>query len=461
MKRKLSGYLTIFLSLSLTMLLGVFFFLINAAFINYSKMKLECATDIGMNAVLGEFHRELLEQYDLLFIDLSYGSGSAEIASLEKHLAHFIERNVRPAEHSVSAWNELELRNVRITATLMAHHYEARVFRRQACAYISENARASMVEGLFSQAGQAEELDSQDNMSSWAETMGDISTILASLTEEKRQEAIAVDPLADTDDLAVTIDNPADGSYEAAGEMFDEGDAQGGAVNLADYYSHRSTGQNQPSSSYDSSLANEAATAVLFNDYLFEKMGCYTNLKEGSRLKYQLEYILMGADSDEKNLKKIKKRLVLWRFADNVRLYFSNAAKRAEAEAIATAACTLLLSPELIPIVANSILVAWAYDESKDDVEKLLEGGKIPLIKPSLDSYEGGLSYSEYLGLMLFLQNEDKKLARAMDIIEMDIRLTPGNQYFRIDWCIESFRALVDFRDQYENYAIDRRYGYY
>jgi hypothetical protein len=464
MKQKLSGYLTIFLSLSLTMLLGVFFFLINAAFVNYSKMKLECATDIGMNAVLGEFHRELLERYDLLFIDLSYGSDSAGIASLENHLAHFIERNVRPAEYSVSSWNELELRNVRVTATLMAHHYDGRIFRRQACAYISENSRATMAADLLSLVGQAEALESQDPMSQWSDTMGEISTMLAAMTNEKRQEALARNPQADTDKISVSIDNPADESYDAARQMLDEwesSDSTSGSINLADYYSHRADGQNQPPGNYESSLMNEVATDVLFQDYLFEKMGYYDHLKEGSRLNYQLEYILMGADSDEKNLKKVKRRLFLWRLADNTRLYFADATKRAEATAIAAIAAALLLNPQLTPVIANSILFAWAYGESNDDVEKLLAGEKVPLVKVSLTSTVGGLSYGDYLGIMLLMQNENKKLARAMDVIEMDIRLTPGNRNFRIDWCVESFRATVDFRDRYENYAIDRRYGYY
>jgi hypothetical protein len=48
-----------------------------------------------------------------------------------------------------------------------------------------------------------------------------------------------------------------------------------------------------------------------------------------------------------------------------------------------------------------------------------------------------------------------------MDIMEMDIRQTPGNGNFRIDWCVESLRVTAGFYDQYENYTIDRRYGYY
>jgi hypothetical protein len=318
-----------------------------------------------------------------------------------------------------------------------------------------------MASDLLSLVTQAEALDSQDTMASWTDTMGEISTRLASLTEVQRQEALARDPHADIDGIEMTLDNPASASYEAAQQMLAEwgSSSTSGRVNLAEYYSHRSAGQSQQAGSYDSSWVNNLATSVLFSNYLFEKMGYYGNLKEGSRLDYQIEYILIGEDTDEKNLKKIKNRIFLWRFADNVRLYFTDSAKKAEAHAIAVATCFLV--PELIESVTNGILFAWAYDESKDDLKKLLEGGKVPLIKRSLYSNEGGLEYYQYLGLMLFLQNEDKKLARTMDIMEMDIRLTPGNRNFRIDWCVESFRATVDFRDRYANYAIDRQYGYY
>ena len=72
------GYLTIFLALSITVLLSLILVLLEGARINAIRMKTETAGNIAVRSVLGEFHRELLKQYDLYFIDTSYGSGPME-----------------------------------------------------------------------------------------------------------------------------------------------------------------------------------------------------------------------------------------------------------------------------------------------------------------------------------------------------------------------------------------------
>ena len=80
------GYITVFLSLSLALLLSLVFTVIEGARISAIRMKFECVADIGMNSVLAEYHRELLKQYDLLFVDTSYGGGTASIGNTEAHL---------------------------------------------------------------------------------------------------------------------------------------------------------------------------------------------------------------------------------------------------------------------------------------------------------------------------------------------------------------------------------------
>ena len=79
------GYITVFLSLSLTLILSLVFTVIEGARISAIRMKFECVADIGMNSVLAEYHRELLEQYDLLFVDTAYGSSHPDIANTEAH----------------------------------------------------------------------------------------------------------------------------------------------------------------------------------------------------------------------------------------------------------------------------------------------------------------------------------------------------------------------------------------
>ena len=72
------GYITVFLTLSLTLILSLVFTVIEGARISAIRMKFECVADIGMNSVLAEYHRELLEQYELLFVDMSTLGNSIE-----------------------------------------------------------------------------------------------------------------------------------------------------------------------------------------------------------------------------------------------------------------------------------------------------------------------------------------------------------------------------------------------
>lgn len=88
------GYITVFLSLSLTLILSLVFTVIEGARISAIRMKFECVADIGMNSVLAEYHRELLKQYDLLFVDTSYGGSHPNIANTEAHLRRYAQKKL-------------------------------------------------------------------------------------------------------------------------------------------------------------------------------------------------------------------------------------------------------------------------------------------------------------------------------------------------------------------------------
>jgi len=465
MRYSVKGYLTIYLALSLAVLLSLFWGLIRGAFINYSKMKLEIAVDIGMNSVLGEFHRELLNQYDLLFVDMTYGSENSGTSKLQNHLIGFIEKNITAANNSVSAWNELSLQSVTIAETLMPHHYDGKILKRQACAYISENIQVETMKDVGSLLTSAKTLDAKDEMGSWYKAVESIASILSSLTDEKRQRALAENPDTDVSHINVTPDKPPDEDYKNSIKQinnFVTADKKGSSITLKNYYSHREKKEIIIyKNGYDTSVINNVASDILFRAYLFEKIGYYKNEKAGALLDYQIEYVIFGENSDTKNLEKAKRRIINWRLADNVRLYFTDAVKKQEAMAAALLLTTVLAHPELARPVADSILFSWAYSDSIKDAEKILDGGKVPLIKKAIGSAEEGLSYRQYLEIMLLFEKDSKITDRVMDIIEMDIRQTPHNQNFYIDRCLESFRATVVFDDRFSSYSIDRRYGYY
>ena len=62
---------------------------------------------------------------------------------------------------------------------------------------------------------------------------------------------------------------------------------------------------------------------------------------------------------------------------------------------------------------------------------------------------------------LLMLTGLDKVTLRAMDMVEADIRLTSGNQFFRLDGCVAKFHASVRIESGFGyEFDIIRHKGY-
>ena len=149
-----------------------------------------------------------------------------------------------------------------------------------------------------------------------------------------------------------------------------------------------------------------------------------------------------------------------------------------EAEALATILAVLVLMPELIEPLKWSIVFAWSFAEAISDLRTLYEGGRVPLIKTAETWHlslinlaffrdhlggggEEGLTYQDYLRMLLLLGDFADETWRMADIIEMQIRKTPGNGSFRLDWCLDIFQAQIDTRSRFGfDLKLVRTYGY-
>ena len=59
------------------------------------------------------------------------------------------------------------------------------------------------------------------------------------------------------------------------------------------------------------------------------------------------------------------------------------------------------------------------------------------------------------------MTNQLEKTKRMMDIMEMDIRQTEGNAGFKLDYCVDVFRAQLEVGTKYGyEVGIERIYGY-
>lgn len=475
------GYITVFLSLSLTLILSLVFTVIEGARISAIRMKFECVTDIGMNSVLAEYHRELLKQYDLLFVDTSYCGSHPDIANTEAHLRGYMQKNFQAGEgKSLFGGKEFLAMNMGIAEILeysIASDDGGAVLKRQVTDYMRDYPVGAVLDKISGNVGflQGAGLDSMDVGARRREYESQIEAI--GLPKKEVEEGKFEE---------VPLDNPADLANAARGSgvlnlvLEDASAVSAVKVNLGEYLSHRQGRMSGTGVCREAVEVGGEANELVFQTYLFEKCGYYGAEMEKSLLKYQIEYMLAGEDTDWQNLEQAAKKLLLWREAANVIYILSDSAKVAEAQAMAAALAAVTLMPALMEPVKYTILFAWAYVESLQDVKTLLSGGRVPLMKTAADWKTGinaiknikgslaedsggsGLNYKEYLQIMLFLQNAETRTERAMDIIEMDIRRTPGNARFRLDGCFDAYQArlLVNSRFGY-SYEMTRRYGFY
>lgn len=462
----MKGYLTVFLALSLSFMTGFILLLTGSAVRNAEKVRLECAVNTGLNAVLSEFHRELFERYDLIYVDASYLGRQPAIANVEDRLRYYIEENTsKSLESRNRPWGNWEVDEIAILSFETAAANMGASMRSQAICYAEDCNLSGDEREIFDQMDEIYGLDSADPMGSWIGIMEQIAGIELPMIQNEEGEW-----------EEVPLSNPADWVFGLVGSdvlYLAEVDAQytsPAKLDLGRYISHR---QKENVSGDGGEYRDEEE---LFLSYLYEKMGYFGHSKENTLLSCQLEFLAHGKDSDLGNMKSTAERLLKWRFADNVSRALSDGDLRSQALSAAGQLLAVILKAEFKQPVAESILYACAFLESISDVATIYGGGSIPLRKSghhmsvahvlngSLYQNRGdsGLNYGQYLAGMILLVDEKTLNLRAMDVMEMDIRYHDGNENFCMDWCVERLEAEVSGRGSGVNrYTLKRKYGYF
>ena len=472
------GYLTVFLSLTITIMMSLILALFQSARIGAIKLQAECAADIAMNSILAEYDRALFEQYDLLLVDCSYQTATPSIANVEEHLRYFTQgnydRSVIGRFSGVRSMTSLNCERTQIPAYSFATDGNAAVLRRQILAYMEGEpvmdalAEATANLGVLSANGY----DTHDVEAEAAENRERLDQMMQELPEQEDAEGNEDTPI---------LDNPADAVETQKGigvanlAVPNPASISTASVDLSQFCSHRDRNKG---TGLDDGESLSLMDRLLVRQYMLEKTGCYTKPREGSVLKYQLEYLIGGESGDFENLEHCARILLFWREAADFAYLISDQTKVGEVEVLATILALLALMPELEEPIKWSILFAWSFAEAISDLRTLYEGGKVPLIK-SADTWQlslanlaffrdhlggggdEGLTYQDYLRMLLLLGDFEEETWRMADIIEMQIRKTPGNGNFRLDWCLDIFQAEIDTRSRFGfDVQLVRTYGY-
>ena len=137
MRCKAEGYLSIFMSLTMTLVLSLCLVLIEGARQNTVRLEAECIVDIALNSVLAEYHREVLERYNLFYIDSSYGTKQPSYYNTEARIKYYLEQNLNLQEVSNVdfVYKDLlgmQLADVWLKEVALATDLDGRLFQRKA-----------------------------------------------------------------------------------------------------------------------------------------------------------------------------------------------------------------------------------------------------------------------------------------------------------------------------------------
>lgn len=440
----LRGEVTVFLALTLIIMISVLFTVIDGARSNASAYMTECVADMGLQSSLAEYSRGLLEQYDLFFVDAGYGTGESGYILLENHIKGYMQENFEIEGISLTGMIRdllgMSAGDVAVLKASGAADGKGQVVERAAVDYMLDIANMYDSSKLSSYEALSETLP--EDYKGSEEVFDEVNDELSEFGDENPAD---------------NVNKIRNSSSRILKKVTEGMEISGVGIDPKVYVSGR--GAKERDGFICGEKAPNAAEDLLFQKYLMMKCGNYTKNKEGSLLKYQMEYVLKGKDNDHDNLKSVVNSLVLMREASNFPYIMGDAKMGEQAELVALACSILLLDPELLDVIKTAILLAWSYAESLNDVRILLKGGKVPVAKNSDswqmglldalslnlhgDGSDSGLSYEEYLHILLAVLDKDKRNMRFMDIVEMDMRMIPGNEGFCMDNCLSAYTALM------------------
>ena len=210
------------------------------------------------------------------------------------------------------------------------------------------------------------------------------------------------------------------------------------------------------------SLTDKGALSLYMQKY-FNYYGKESVISD-TCLLYEAEYILGGQYSDKENLEYVINRLVLLRFALNSAYCFTDEELRSQAFSMAALLTGVTGTPELVEAVRYMILAAVNLIESVTDVEVLMDGNKVPLVKTKStwktaisgqsegisSSGNSGLEYKDYLLLLLLLKTDTNQQCLRMQNL-MQLNIQQEQPEFQIKKCYGGIRLRsgVIFRTRF------------
>lgn len=484
------GSITLFLALILSLLLSLVCTSIESVRMASARTQILNSMDIGLYSVFGQYDRKLLEEYDLFALDGSMGGGQLNLAKICDNLESYMKPVLKQNSQ------KLELHQSGLTGYRLLTDECGEVFYQQIVQYMQETLGSQGVQLLLNKMSDRErKTEEADLKAKQAETGGSIDRYDSEMnqaSQKSRQAAQEAENRQQQEGQISTQPAPtqpqADNPISIIKRIMKMGilelvlppgrEISTRTVSKDTMVSGRQLQQGMEMP--DGVTADSSYTSgVLFQQYLMNHLGNYTDPSKES-LAYQMEYVFGGRDNDIDNLKSVASKLLFIREGVNFACLMADNVKRTEAQALAAAIASGFLVPPAAVVIESALLLCWAFAESVLDVRELFAGGKIPLVKTSADwqislsnlsslmegldsmrkNNDHGLSYEDYLQVLILPVSKEKKVMRAMDMIEDAIR-KKGRANFYMDSFVVALEAFAEVKaNRKKEFQVIRQYCY-
>lgn len=460
MKKK--GSITVYLLLLLT----VFLLLVGAVFFSVryrgAKTIVKTAARQSVLDLFSRYEPTLFEEYDLLFLDAGFGTkdfqGGRLLGCMEKNAAGMWGQQTA----ATNLWGLTEAK-VALTGYTLATDQNGEAFYRQAVAAATQALPSDALQLAKTYAAQAKQQETAGR------TQGDVDKACREYQQavEKAQEGEVKEAGQEKQDSSDGTKKPEmtgekqENPIEAVKKMQKKGilslvmpkesTMSPGSVKKTTLLSQRKLKSGVGLAA--AAKPHSAADRVLFGHYLGSHLSCFCAPDENALLSWQMEYLIGQKNTDKVNLKKTVEALLVMREGANLMYLKSDARMMAKVHALAASVAASLAVPVSEKLISRVLCVCWAYGESLMDVKTLLAGGRVPVVKDSaswqltlsglskadsqtVKKQTKGLSYAEYLELLLQMQTEKQMIRRGMDMVELGMRGRTGKEEFSLDQCV-------------------------
>lgn len=173
-----------------------------------------------------------------------------------------------------------------------------------------------------------------------------------------------------------------------------------------------------------------APDAALQSWYIVHACSDLTHQRDDTLLGLETEYILFGKGSDRENEEEMKTALFKVRTAIDLARNLRSESKMA---AYTAAAAAFPAVPQPLAVLILAAIDAAA--QAKGEVQTLCSGGRVPIYGSSVEGQKGFGTYRDYAALLLMLLPRQTRMARLMDMMQVNAAHMDGASFAFQDYC--------------------------